>query len=154
MPESYTAEIERELRSIGAARPIEPDVDPEPRPGPGRFDGGAAWARIGAEAQAAIGAAALELVVARQGMDLSRNMQEEALFEAAEAAAAGHLEEHVLEHLLEVGAIAQKDVPGIPSLLGRICARCGATAGDACWNPPWTDWSEDGTHCPSCKEGT
>lgn len=119
-----------------------------------RFDGAAAWARLEPEPQAAIGAAALELVVARQGMDLSSDMREEALFECAEAAAGRHLEERAVEHLLDTAAIPRNDVPPLPSLVGRICARCGATEHDACWTPPWADWSADGTSCPQCEEQT
>lgn len=151
---TYLDEVERELRGIGAQRPIKPDVDPEPRPGPGRFDGAAAWARLGREAHDAIGSAALELIVARYGADLSPDMQTEVLFEAAEDVAGGHLEEIALEHLLHVGAIPRADVPGIPSLLGRICAECGATSADAGWRPPWTDWTEDGVICPCCMTAT
>ena len=81
-----------------------------------RFDGAAAWARLEPEAQAAIGAAALELAVARQGLDCARDMAEECRFEDAEQAAGKHLEERAVEHLLDVGAIPRDQVPPVPSL--------------------------------------
>ena len=102
-----------------------------------RFDGADAWRLLEPEAQAAIGAAALELAVARSGMDLSRDMLEERLFEAAENEAASHLEERAIEHLTDVGALPRDQVPGVPSLLGPICRQCGCTEHDACWTPPW-----------------
>ena len=117
-----------------------------------RFDGAAAWSMLEPEAQAAIGGAALELVVARQGMDLSRDEREEAIFEAAETATVEVLEERALEHLLDVGAIPRREVPGIPSLLGPVCRGCGRTESDTCWTPPWesaSDWPEP-DRCSAC----
>ena len=165
----YLAEIERDLAAYRHGRVgelVEPGEIPgsdATRDGPtlagsnpaapsNRFNGASAWARLEPATQAAIGAAALELVIARQGMDLSRDMQEEALFEAAETEAASHLEERALEHMLDVEAIPHDQVPGIPSLLGPVCRGCGRTEHDTCWTPPWesvSEWPEP-DQCPAC----
>ena len=150
----YLDEIERELAAFGrrlrAAAGCEPiEVIP---PRIERFDGAAAWSRLTSEQQGAIGAAALEVAVAREGMEVSRDTREELLFEAAENAAGGALAERALEPLLEAGAIPRDAAPGIPSLLGPICRGCGRTARDADRTPPWesaSEWPEP-DRCPAC----
>ena len=119
---------------------------------PSRFDGAEAWARLEPEAQTAIGAAALEFVVARLGMDVSYDEPAECVFEAAEHAVGVILEECATEHMLDVGAIPPDQVPGIPSLLGPVCRQCGCTERDACWTPPWGEgcsWVEPDL-CSAC----
>ena len=159
LSEEQRAEFYRTIEvSLVAAAPAPLVPYPGPEPSPPRierFDGAAAWSRLEPQAQAAIGGAALELVIAREGMDASRDMREERIFEAAEREANAHLEERAMEHMLDVGAIPPDQVPGIPSLLGPICRECGCTDHDACWTPPRGDgcsWVEPEL-CSACAAG-
>ena len=67
---------------------LQPFPGPEPlEAGPPRFerfDGAAIWARLTPEQQAALGTAAIELAVARFGVEVARNEREEQLFLDAE----------------------------------------------------------------------
>ena len=121
-----------------------------------RFDGAALWPQLSPEQQAAFGAAALELAIARHGMDVARDMREEHLFEAAEQAAGAVIENLATKHVLETGLVSHDEVPGIPSLLGPVCRQCGCTEHDACWTPPWGEgcsWVEPDL-CSACAAGS
>ena len=155
-PTLTPAERERFYRALEAAcRPATrpPPPDPEPlRAIPPRFDGAVAWSQLEPEVQAAIGAAALELAIARYGLDVSYDTREERVFEAAEAAAGSALMGCALGHMLDLGAIPSDQVSGIPSLLGPVCRQCGCSEHDACSIPPWGEacsWTEPDL-CSGC----
>ena len=110
-----------------------------------RFDGAAIWSQLSPEQQAAFGAAALELAVARFGVEVARNEREERMFLAAEEAATSAIDEHAITALFNTRLVPPDRVPGIPSLLGPVCRECGHSEYDTCWIPPW-DLDMDG--CP------
>ena len=107
------------------------------------FNGAAIWSQLSPEQQAAFGAAALELAVARFGVEVSRDEREERMFLAAEAAATSAIDEHAITALFDSRLVPPDQVPGIPSLLGPVCRECGHSEYDTCWIPPW-DLDMDG----------
>jgi hypothetical protein len=117
-----------------------------------RFDGGAAWEAIGAERQAEIGAAALELVAS---MHVLERVHEDRL--DGRLARAGEAAQTLLFDLLRsafADAVPREALDGsdgsprIPSLLGPVCRQCGCSELDAC--APGCSWSKDPHLCTAC----
>ena len=96
-----------------------------------RFNGAAIWSQLSPEQQAAFGAAALELAIARYGVEVARGQREERLFLAAEEGVQVALDQRAEQHVFIDGVVSPRKVPGIPSLLGPICRQCGCTNHDA-----------------------
>lgn len=127
-----------------------------------RFAGSAAWSTLPAEVQAAVGAAALELVVAWTGQDAYGNVPEEdegkgadpaRPFFAAEPAITDALFNLLSDHLHEV--LESAEPMPVPSLLGPVCRACGCSESDAC-QPFSCGWAEENlcTACAPAAEGT
>lgn len=100
---------------------------------PVRFDGAAAWATLDPEAQARIGAAALELVCMWHGQDAvdpsaGRDQQTRA-FDVCDALLNDKLHAAVLE---AVPTIEASEPPMLPSSLGDVCRWCGCSQEDGC----------------------
>ena len=121
---------------------------------PERLDGARIWAQLASEAQAALGAAAVELAIARFGVEVARDEREERMFLDAEEAAACAMDGCIEEHVFGVGLVSDREAPGVPSVLGPFCRECGCTEHDACWTPPWGEgcgWAEPDL-CSACAD--
>ena len=123
---------------------------------PERLDGARIWAQLASEAQAALGAAAVELAIARFGVEVAVSEREERVFLAAEEAATSAIDACAEAHIFGGGLVSDRDVPGVPSLLGPICRECGCTEHDACWPAPWPGgegcaWAEPDL-CTACAD--
>lgn len=115
-----------------------------------RFDGAAAWAALPPEHQAAIGAAALEIVVNWSGLDSDNDASLIRPFEAADSLLLDTLQSAVEAALPK--AIAA-DPPPVPSRLGPVCRVCGCSEHDACFGPDGPcAWAEDDL-CTACAGG-
>ncbi len=109
-----------------------------------RFDSAAAWAQLSADERAAIGAAALDLIVASNTSVAlaARDAQDAPAFRASQAAAQlamAALDDEVLKALGE--SVDFDNDPPVPASLGDICTRCGCSEHDACddgcaWHAP------------------
>ena len=94
----------------------------------GRFDGASAWGRLGADEQAAIGAAALEMVVGWHDEQLAAGLREASPYETASVVGMSRLEEIVVGLLAgRVGLIRRNELPAVPVSVERICRVCGCT---------------------------
>jgi hypothetical protein len=122
-----------------------------------RFDGAAVWATLDPEHQAAIGAAALELValwalqdrVFEDGPQLDPRVVrvEDSIIEDEFI---GELQSQVIDAYPQDGRWEAADgvTPLIPSGVGQICRECGCTQYDACVPP--CGWVEPDL-CSTCK---
>lgn len=124
-----------------------------PRASVPRFDGAAHWATLSPDAQAEIGALALEYVAAGYAVQVeAAGAHRTAIGRAAEAAwdhLASRLEERVVE-LLPAGDVWRDGATArIPSLLGPLCRRCGCSEPDACLSG--CGWAEPDL-CTACQE--
>ncbi len=118
-----------------------------------RFDGAAHWAKLSPEAQAEIGAIALELVVSWNCQEGYGRYFEETPLNRAGAAAdellIRELQSTFVEHI-ERSAIENADgEPLLPSRLGPVCRRCGCSELDAC--QPSCSWAEPDL-CSACVQ--
>ena len=86
-------------------------------------------------AQAAIGAAAIELVAAWVGADATADDSPATALTRAFAAADRHCYDVLLELVAEGVPAIDPDAPPLPASLGRVCRRCGATEEDALFLP-------------------
>jgi hypothetical protein len=125
-----------------------------------RFDGAAVWATIDPEHQAAIGAAALELVAlwALQDRVLDDGPQLDPRVVRVEDAIIDDvfiedLRSHVIDAYPQDGRWEAPDevTPLIPTGVGLICRDCGCTNNDACH--PRCSWVEPDL-CSACAAGT
>lgn len=101
-----------------------------------RFHGAEAWPLISRDAQAAIGAIALELVSAwwAQEQGAVPDMPDKYLRagEAAEPSLLEALRETVTLALTTARLDGPDGYPRIPSILGEVCNVCGCSQHDAC----------------------
>lgn len=120
-----------------------------------RFDGASAWAMLPPEDQAAIGAIALEYVVARNGIDLYSDVDGAALlhrpFEAVEPLLMQALLDMAQEALIDqVPALTDLSrLMPVPSFLGAVCRACACSEYDPC--PEGCGWAEPDL-CTVCAE--
>lgn len=125
-------------------------ASPEHHP---RFHGAEAWAKLTAEQQAAIGAIALEYVIAANGRDTYADIDAEALLarahEAAETLLGAQLHEAVQDALAETVPALHDETAlmPIPSRLGPVCRACACSEYDPC--PEGCGWAEADL-CTSC----
>jgi hypothetical protein len=126
----------------------------EPLP---RFDGAAVWATLGPEHQAAIGAAALELIAIwnLQDREIEDGPQlDPRVRRVADAVIddefVGELQERFVDALPREALEAPDGSPLIPSGVGLICRDCGCTNNDACH--PRCSWVEPDL-CSACAAG-
>lgn len=98
-----------------------------------RFDGAAAFEALTPTHQAEIGAIALEIAAAWEGIvgaspppAVSRAAQE-ALHRLSDRLYAR------ARDMLTAGTFTEGDVPRVPSLIGPVCHACGCSEHDACW---------------------
>jgi len=105
-----------------------------------RWSGAEAWAQLPAEQREEIGATALEIVMAwaveeafaGPGPHLPSDLLERACFRAVESGS-GALLDLLRDQVSEAAGIrAEPEAVALPSLLGRICSRCGCSDLDAC----------------------
>jgi hypothetical protein len=127
------------------------------RPAPERFDGAEAWSKIPAEAQAAIGAIALELTLAWHLQDAAGPGVKSALPPVAARVAGiadselmAELEATVVDALPEGAFTAPGGGPRLPSLIGGVCRSCGCSQNDAC--VVGCAWAAEDL-CTACVEG-
>ncbi|HEY9344206.1 MAG TPA: hypothetical protein VIQ53_02790 [Inquilinus sp.] len=120
-----------------------------------RFDGTAVWATLDPEQQAAIGAAALELVALwnlRDRVVDDCDQIDPHIIRVEDAALdeefIGELQERFVDALPREALEAPDGSPLIPSFVGPICGACGCTDNDAC-RPPCS-WVEPNL-CSACK---
>ena len=121
-----------------------------------RFDGAAHWASLSAEAQAEIGAIALQLVVAWRCQDRAyEDFPEERpggaellrVADASDQLAIDMLRGAFADHVSEEALDDAQGRPRIPSLLGPICRCCACSNLDAC--RPSCSWVEPDL-CSGC----
>jgi len=112
-----------------------------------RFDGAAVWATLDPEHQAAIGAAALELVALWNLQD--REIEDGPHLDPRVRRVAdaviddefiGELQERFVDAIPQKALEAEDGSPLIPSSVGPICRECGCTRNDAC--QPACSWVE------------
>lgn len=123
-----------------------------------RFDGAEVWRNLHPDAQALIGAAALELVVAWhcQGRFLddgtgllgSRAESFGRAADAAEMVVIGVLQQNFVDYVAREPLSDEAGFPRLPSLLGPVCRSCGCSEGDAC-QPFSCSWVEPDL-CSAC----
>lgn len=123
-----------------------------------RFDGSAAWGRLPAEQQLAIGATALEIVMAWAVQEalagpirhLPDGPVDRAYYRAVESGGDALLD--LLRDMASdaAGIRAERDAVALPVLLGRICRRCGCSDLDAC--DEGCGWAAVDL-CTACTEG-
>lgn len=113
-----------------------------------RLDGSAEWARLPPDTQAAIGAAAIELVAAWVGLDSCNRLSDRPTpTSRAFAAADRHGYDRLLELVAEAVPAIDPDDPPVPAGIGPVCRGCGCTEDAAC-NPP-CHWVEPDL-CSAC----
>ena len=120
-----------EQRAVIRRHALPPAVPIGQPASPGRLGGAVIWDRLTPEQQAGLGACAIELAVARFGVEVARDQREEHLFLAAEEGVLTALDQRAEQHVFIDGVVSPRKVPGIPSLLGPICRQCGCTNHDA-----------------------
>lgn len=109
-----------------------------------RFDGSKAWAELTPNEQAAVGAAALELLVAWTGYSFAEDQVRVRAYEASESVITGKL------YAAAGRVLPDDDVePPVPALLGQLCRQCGCSQLDACW--PSCSWAKEDL-CSACAE--
>ena len=111
-----------------------------------RFDGAAVWDTLSYAEQQEFGRAALELCAARYGAEVAEDIAEEVVFGQAEWGVTEHLDE--LAAAILYGALGDEP-PGLPTLLGAVCRRCGCSEHAACFPP--CGWAEPNL-CTSCAD--
>lgn len=120
-----------------------------------RIDGREAWTGLSAEQQAAIGAAAIEMVATWVGID-AHALEDETpgplarAFEAADCRCSDALQEAVTAALPSLEDDGDTDRP-LPSILGEVCERCGCSQFDAC--AEGCGWAKPGL-CSACEDRT
>ncbi|GEL44424.1 MULTISPECIES: hypothetical protein [Methylobacteriaceae] len=121
------------------------------------FDGAEAWRSLDPEAQARIGAAALEKMVAKAIFEVE--------FSATAAGRAAVVALEMADNLLHVAVLGKDglddrlwtDVVGrrvtyrVPSVLGIFCHSCGYSDADDCEDTSG-GWASD-TLCAACAQG-
>lgn len=125
------------------------------RPASERFNGAAAWAQLTTEAQAAIGALALELALTWNIENRSYEDDLPVRFDRAAIAARREIERALtceIVDALPADAFVASDerLPRIPSLLGGVCSVCGCSQNDAC--AEGCGWAAEDL-CTACVEG-
>lgn len=118
-----------------------------------RFDGAALWATLPPEAQAELGAAALELVSAQYlEEEVGRSLPVQS--ERVAAVASGVLGQRLHElfgYWIDLDELNDVDgTPLVPSLVGAVCRACGCSQTDACF--PACGWAEEDL-CTACVGG-
>lgn len=113
-----------------------------------RIDGTTEWAKLPADTQAAIGAAAIEIAAAWVGLnaeslDDSRATSVTRAFEAADR----HCYDLLVELVAEAVPAIDPDDPPLPASIGPFCRGCGCTEAAAC-SPP-CHWVEPDL-CSAC----
>lgn len=123
------------------------------RPSIARFDGAATWPTLKAEQQAAIGAAALELVACWHGIDAVEAALEDPetsafhrAFSAADTLLHDRLQIAVDTALPDLSAA---EPPPVPAMLGPVCRNCCCSEEAAC--EPACSWVEPDL-CSACAE--
>ena len=106
-----------------------------------RVDGASIWSSLDGPERTDIGAACVELMVARVGLEVASTVTAEELYMAAERAIDERLAELAESVLLGRARIDPDREPPLPSLLGRVCAHCGRTDHDVTFVIP-DEWPE------------
>ncbi|MBP2495013.1 hypothetical protein ABID82_005002 [Methylobacterium sp. PvP062] len=106
------------------------------RPAPERFDGAEAWSKLGEDARAQVGIAALEMVCALRLAERADSEDLPELYERVGFTACNEMEaalSHAVDEVLPDDALdASDDRPRIPASLGGVCRCCGCSQNDAC----------------------
>jgi hypothetical protein len=118
-----------------------------------RFDGASVWATLTQEAQAAIGAAALDHAAVTRCADAALDeepMRATPFSRAAETGMcdlADALFDIVAAHVPAAAFDAPDGWPMLPQALGQVCRACGCSQFDAC--SPACGWAEEDL-CTAC----
>ena len=94
-----------------------------------RFDPAPVWPHLPAWVREAIGRLALELCVARYGVEVAFTERRSDLMVGAEDVAMEALDAVVARHVVDTGLVSRAD-PGVPLVAGAICDTCGLAATD------------------------
>lgn len=120
---------------------------------PGTFDGEAVWATLAPDQQAAIGARALEYVVACEVLNFTAIANVPLAWaragEASIDATQAELEACVDAHVGQERMYDDAGRPLVPSVVGMFCRRCGCSQYDAC--DGGCDWAEPYL-CTACAD--
>lgn len=109
---------------------------PEPNPTPGgeahpgpRFDPTSVWPHLPEHIRTSLGKLALELCIARYGVEVACTERRSELMIGAEDAAMEALDAVVQCHVVDTALVSRTE-PGVPTIAGAICDVCGLAATD------------------------
>ena len=94
-----------------------------------RFDSASVWRHIPEHIRMALGMCALELCIARYGVEVAHTKRRSELMVGAEDAVMEALDALVEHYVIERGLVSRTD-PGVPLVAGPICETCGLAATD------------------------
>lgn len=121
-----------------------------------RFDGAAVWATLAPDAQAAIGAAALDHAAVSRCALVALGAEPTQATPFSRAAEFGMCDladalfDAVAAHVPAAAFDMPDGTPMLPATLGQVCRECGCSEMDACF--PACGWAEEEL-CTACVGG-